>query len=293
MTAKVRDLSYQPGLLQLKCLFRYCQARLRYEEFQQMRQLIAALPLEALLQLQPRFAYKYLGYYTAVSFPRRARLAAILHHYRFLAAVVRQDFFSVVAEQPVIWQDLVATEEFSIRLSYPLLGWYEGELSLHFFCNATLLQMITFVIVPGTLIGAAAPHTLLVGQVQGTKDRQALQQATKSLHDITPATLLIQAAYGLAMALRITHAAGVSSQEQLRYGGPTCYFNYDAFWQQFRAERLNNRLYLLDIHAPDKPLGEIKAKYRPRTLRKRAYKQQLRAAIAQHCQVAFLAPSPA
>lgn len=288
---RLRDLSYWPGLLQLKYSFRQLQALAHYREFQQLRHLLATLPLGALLESQPRFLYKFLGYYAANSFARPVRHAIILHHYRYLGARLQPDFFALVATRPVIWQQQAADADFSIRLSFPFKGWNEGELSLSFFRNDTLLQMLTFVIVPGAVVGAPAPHALLVCQVQGTRETESIRLATKALHDITPAHLLVHAAYGVAVALRIQHAAGVSTQERLR-DGPKCHFDYDTFWQQFQGQRLANHLYLLDVEAPEKPLEEVKAKYRPRTLRKRYYKQLLRQAVAQHWQATYL-PAPA
>lgn len=288
---QLRNLSYWPGLLQLKHSFRQLQALVHHAEFRQLRQLTETLPLQELLARQPRFLYKYLGYYGASSFPRPVRYAAILHHYQYLGARMRPDFFAQVATQPIIWRQQMADAAFSIRLSYPLLGWNEGELSLTFFHNDTLLQMLTFVVVPGAVVGAPVPGALLVGQVQGTREAEAIRLATKCLHDITPAHLLVHATYGVAAALRLGHVAGVSTQERLR-DGPKCHFDYDTFWQQFRGQRLATQLYLLDIETPEKPLEEIKAKYRPRTLRKRHYKQHLRREIAQHWRTAFLlAPS--
>ncbi|RZL12487.1 MAG: DUF535 domain-containing protein [Hymenobacter sp.] len=200
-------------------------------------------------------------------------------------------FFAQVAAQPIIWQQQTADAAFGIRLSYPLLGWNEGELSLSFFRNDTLLQMLPFVVVPGAVVGAPVPRALLVGQVQGTRETAAIRLATKCLHDSTPAHLLVHATYGVAAALRIGHVAGVSTQERLR-DGPKCHFDYDAFWQQFQGQRLATQLYLFAIETPEKPLEEVKAKYRPRTLRKRHYKQHLRREVAQHWRAAFLRAAP-
>ncbi|RZL12486.1 MAG: DUF535 domain-containing protein [Hymenobacter sp.] len=90
---RLRDLLYWPGLLQLKYLFRQLQALVHHAKFGQLRQLVATLPLEALLAHQPRFLYKYLGYYGTSSFPRPVRHAAILHHYQYLGTRMRPDFF--------------------------------------------------------------------------------------------------------------------------------------------------------------------------------------------------------
>ena len=275
LISTLRGLSDLPGLLQLKNSFRHIQAVANRTEFAQMQQLVDTLPLAALLKCQPRFVYKYLTSYAAASFSRAVRLATILHHYQFLAAVVRPDFFTIVAQQPILWQDSVGEEQFRIELSYPVLAWFEGELSLHFLANDTLVQMLTFVIVPGTTVGLAAPQVLLISQVQGTKNGELLKHTTKCLHELTPASLLVNVAYGLAAALGLDHAVGISTREQLGRGSKL-HFDYNSFWQQFRGEWLATPFYQLDMNAPEKPIEEVKAKYRSRTLRKRQYKQLVR-----------------
>ena len=287
----LRNLSGRPGLIHFKYVFRHVQAMARRVEYAQLQLLLATLPLAALLEQQPRFIYKYLGSYAVASFSRPVRLAAILHHYRFLASVVRPDFFAAVARKPICWQDIIGGERFRIELSYPVLAWFEGELSLHFMVDDTLVQMLTFVIVPGHIVGLAAPQALLISQIQGTKHGELLKHATKCLHDLTPATLLVNVAYGLATALGLDHAVGISTREQLGRGSKL-HFDYDSFWRQFRGEWLATPFYQLDLNAPEKPIEEVKAKYRSRTLRKRQYKQQVRQFAAAHFQHAFMAGPP-
>ena len=266
---------------------RSLQTLLNYPGFMQVKRLTSSLALAPLLECQPRFSYKYLSRYSAASFSRRTRLAALLNHYQFLSARVRPEFFGQLPAQPVLWRAQCGADEVSITLSYPQLVGFECELSLNFFFNSTLLQVVGFVIVPGHVVGATTEHALLLSQVQGTRHAALLKQATKTLHDSTPASLLVNAAYGLAEALGITGAAGVSSAEQLGIPGGH-HFDYDAFWQQFRGERNSQNLYLLAVPAPERPLLEIKHNHRARTLRKRHYKQQLRESVARQFSQAFL-----
>ncbi|WP_223653972.1 DUF535 family protein [Hymenobacter psoromatis] len=191
-----------------------------------------------------------------------------------------------------MWENVASDKRFSIELSYPVRAWFEGELSLNFLVAGTLVQMLTFVIVPGATVGIAAPQALLISQVQGTKNGELLRHATKCLHDLTPASLLVNATYGLAAALGIGQAVGISTREQLGRGSKL-YFDYDSFWQQFRGEWLASHFYQLDINAPEKPIEEIKAKYRPRTLRKRHYKQQVRQLVAANFWGNFMSVAPA
>ncbi|MVN77933.1 DUF535 domain-containing protein [Hymenobacter sp. HMF4947] len=275
----LRYLSAQPGLLQLKYTFRTIQARLNHEEFQRMQNLLERFPLDPLLDKQAKFPYKYLGHYAASSFSRSARLDAILNHYQFLAATLGEEVFTTIAHQPVIWEMRCGEDLFTVTLSYPTLAGFEGELSVSLRLNSTLVQMVTFVIVPGTIVGTATEQALLISQVQGAKDSSLMRYATKSLGDITPATVLINAVYGLAVSLGITCAVGISSEQQLG-AGPKHYFDYDAFWQQFAGEPTTSKLFLLPIPTPEKPLASIKSNHRARTQRKRDFKQEIRDTVA-------------
>ncbi|QKG57430.1 DUF535 family protein [Hymenobacter sp. BRD128] len=275
-----------PALLPLKQLVRSGQTLLNYADFQRIKQLSTSLPLATLLERQPRFRYKYLSGYLAASFSRPKRLAALLYHYDFLTATAGVAFFEQVARKLLIWQEQHGAGHFAIHLAYPAVVGFEGELSLYFSVNGILLQVVSFVIVPGQLVGAPGKPALLLSQVQGAHQPALHKHATKTLLDITPAALLMHAAYGLAQALRIDHAAGVSTEEQLSYGSGSG-FNYNTFWEQFGGERTTGGFFRLAIPAPEKPLECIKSAHRVRTLRKRRYKHALRQAVEQQCRAVF------
>ncbi|AMR28780.1 hypothetical protein A0257_17885 [Hymenobacter psoromatis] len=290
LPAILRHILNQPGLLTIKHSLRSLQTMLDYGGFQRIKQLAATLHLEQLLERQPRFTHKYLSRYTAASFSRRERLAAILNHYDFLMATVGTDFFGLVASKPILWQEQRGADTFTIVLSYPALVGFEGELSLSLRVNEVYTQVVSFVIVPGQLVGAGGGQALLFSQVQGTHLPILYKHATKTLLDITPAALLVHAAYGLAAALGVQYAVGVSTAEQLSQGAGNC-FDYDAFWAQLGGERMANQLFLLSIPPPEKPLGSLKPNHRARTLRKRQYKLALRRAVELACQVSFCLPA--
>lgn len=286
MLDPLRDVLNWPALLPAKHFIRSLQTLLDYSDFQRIKQLAVVLPLVPLLERQPRFPYKYLSRYIAASFSRPKRLAAILHHYHFLTATAGPGFFEHVARKIIIWQERRANQTFAIHLSYPAMVGFEGELSLHLTVDGELLQVVSFTIVPGQLMGLADKPALVLGQVQGIRHQALYKHATKTLLDITPAALLVQAAYGLAQALGIDHAAGVSTEEQLSYGTGSR-FSYNHFWEQLGGKRLANGLFELAIPAPEKPLEHLKPAHRARTLRKRHYKLALRQDVAQRCSALF------
>ncbi len=289
LTDHVRHMFNQPGLSSVKHHIRNLHGLLTYDELRQMKALPTRLPLAKLLEQQPRFFYKYLSNYTAAGLSRRKRLTALLHHYKFLGERIKMHMFQALAGQVTIWQEQHGDDLLSISLSYPLFGFFEGELSLNFSINSTILQMVVFVITPGSLVHLADAPVMLVGQVQGTLNPALIKHATKLLHDITPANLLVNAAYGLASAWSIGQVVGVGTRQQLSVRTRTSgHFDYDAFWQQFHGERTTHDFFVLNVAEPEKPIEEVKAKYRARTLRKRLYKQTVRMAVEQQFRNAFL-----
>ena len=265
---------------------------LNYREFRTLKRTANQLPLAPLRQRQPRFLYKYLSPYASRSFDRRTRLAVLTNHYQSLTVNANAAFFPALAQSPVLWRDTIDTNEFEISLSFPIQVDYEAELSLHFSINGTILQVVSFVIAPGAVAGATAPQVILFTQVQGLGNAEQMKLATKTLHDITPASLLIHAAYGLACAWGIACGAGVSTSGK---AGTWVYrwFDYDAFWQDLKGEPgANAEIYVLPVPPPDRPLEEIRRNHRNRTLRKRAYKQQLREQVAHIWQVSFASATP-
>lgn len=275
------------GLLPVVYAVKPVLALLNYNSFQQLKAVTAGLALGPLLKRQPRFLYKYMVPYAAANFKRSTRLTVLINHYQYIVERASTDFFPAMAHSPVIWRKSFGSDECTIALSYPLHVSNEAELSLHLTWNSMLTQVVSFVIAPGSVVGATSLQVLLISQVQGFANAAQLKDITKTLDDITPATLLVHAAYGLATALRIDIAAGVSRENKV---GKWLHrhFNYDAFWLDLKGA-LNEKgdLFLLPIPPPEKPIAEIKRNHRARTLRKRLFKENVRQEVAQFWQLNF------
>lgn len=278
------------GLTPLKQAVRQLQTLLNNADFQHLKQLVAQLPLAPLLRRQPRFVFKYLSPYIATNFDRTSRLTLLLHHYRFLQQHCGPAFFAAVAGHAILWRDERGPEVFTISISYPQQIGFEAELSLNFVLNDTVLQVVGFVIAPGHLLGTAEEPILLLSQVQGTRQAALLKHATRALHDIPPAILLVNAAYGLVAAWGIRRAAGVSSESQVSAGQGN-YFNYTAFWQRLMGSSSGaGGTLLLPMPTPEKPITQIASHHRGRNLRKRRYKQGIRETVEQQARATFGLP---
>ena len=290
--SSISSLLRWPILIPLKQAVRHLQTLLYYSDFQRLKHLVASLPLGPLLARQPRFLHKYLSPYIAASFGPTARLAVLLHHYQFLKHQSGPAFFSAVAGHAVLWRDVHGPDVFTIFLAYPLRVGFEAELSLHFALNNTVLQVVGFVIAPGPVVGMASGPVLLFSQVQGTRDVGLLKHATKTLHEIPPAILLVNAAYGLMAALGIAQAAGVGTENQLS-AGPTTYFDYTSFWHKLLGHQTTPGAPLqLPVPTPEKPIAQIASNHRGRNLRKRRYKQSIRETVEQQARATFGLAAP-
>ena len=280
------------GLLPVVHAIKPVLALLNYKGFRQLKGLTANLPLEPLFKRQPRFHYKYLAPYAAASFDRGTRLAVLINHYQYLIDRTNAAFFPAMTQSPVLWRFRSGDDECTISLSYPLHVANEAELSLHLEWNSTLTQVVSFVIAPGSTVGSPCSQVLFFGQVQGFANAAQLKDITKALNDITPASLLVHAAYGIASALRINGAAGVSKHNKV---GKWVYrhFDYDTFWLDHKGElNPHTDVFLLPVPPPERPLEEVKRNHRARTLRKRQFKESVREEIAQFWQANFSPEQP-
>lgn len=240
-----------------------------------------------------RLAYKYLMPSLAAGLSRAERLAVMLHHYDSILHHLRPAFFDWVLQERGIWQAQHGAQQFSIALAYPFESDFEGELSVVFRVGNTRVYTISFTLAPGWVLHAAAPTVLLVSRVQGTKNFDLIKQATKSMHDSTPAALLMQAVYGIAQAGNIPLILGIGTDAQISRAKADNHFDYDGFWQQFGAAPTAGSLFLLPLPMMEKPIDAVKANHRARTLRKRQYKHEVRQSIQQYVTQHLLAKAGA
>ena len=275
------------GLLPVIYAIKPVLTLLNRKGFNHLRRITADLSLGPLLERQPRFHYKYLVPFAAASFDRRTRLHVLINHYECIKARTNLAYFEAMNTSAVIWRQRIGPDECTISLSYPLHVFNEAEVSLHFSWNSTLTQVVSFVIAPGTAVGAPTPHVMLFGQVQGFANAALLKEVTKALHDITPAVLLVHAAYGIATALQLGGAAGVTKDNKVGKW-ENRYFDYNAFWLDLKGElNAQGNTYLLPVPPPERPIEEYKRNHRARTLRKRQFKESIREEVARYWQQAF------
>jgi uncharacterized protein VirK/YbjX len=241
----------------------------------------------------PNLVIKYFRGYLAKSFTRKIRREILEFHHRYLMQHVIESFYTQILEGgSVLWTRVAGKEGYTISLSFNPQAHYEGDLTLTFSQNDMPLYEISFTVVPGRLINCAASHVLLVGRIQGTKQKaDAIRIATRACHDVAPPHLLLAAAQSIAGALAIEVIGGVGNTEQLgkREGEvPPFFFDYDAFWETFMVRSRGANIYQLPVPFPEKPLHQIKICHRRRSRRKRQFKKQIVANIRGEFEKKFL-----
>jgi uncharacterized protein VirK/YbjX len=160
----------------------------------------------------------------------------------------------------------------------------EGELSLHLRVNGEIAFILSFTIVPGWVVQSQAAEILLITRLQGVKGAYPpISLATRALHDVAPAALLLAALQGVAVAFGIGEIAGVSAARQSSYHRDYATFfkeAYDDFFTEVGMSKGATGFYHSSVPIQGKPLALIKQGHKLRTREKRAFKQEIKLACA-------------
>jgi uncharacterized protein VirK/YbjX len=118
---------------------------------------------------------------------------------------------------------------------------------------------------------------MYVARIQGkVKTLDRIRIATKDCLDISPAALLLSAAEGIALDLKLERIIGISGRAQIsaEYALPHSLVTaYDEFWIALGGQRLDRDMYQLTVPLTEKPLQSIQRRHRTRVRRKRSFKK--------------------
>lgn len=255
-----------------------------------------ALPqTRPLLNHHPKAAFKYLRKYLAHSFDLHSRSIILSSHYHYLSNLVVMDFIDRICRGAIpLWEEEIDGNQYGINLTYPKNE--EGELFLVFTENAAPLFTLSFTIAPGRLFNVADEQVIFIGRLQGTANqKEAINRASKSFHDLPPAALLLAATRGIAASLNIAGMVGVSARNQVCLRGArlpdTAASAYDEFWTSAGGEKLNEQFYYLPVTQTEKPLSLVKNNHRSRVKRKRQLKHSLMNQVSLAFNMKCLSPT--
>jgi len=227
--------------------------------------------------------YKFVSApYLATSFDHDVKRDCYFFHYVQLLYIIADDKLdNFLSTEITTFECAHAEKTYRIALSRSPSLRNEGELSLFFKIDNTVLYTITFTIVPGYAVGLKERRTILLSRMQGARGMlQQIRESTKALKEVSPQAALLAAFNGIAKALGLEHIAGVCSTNQLSYcEGRKDLFNqaYDQFFFSVGARGPSNGFFYLDVPIPQKPLSMVKRGHRLRT----KAKQKLKALISE------------
>jgi uncharacterized protein VirK/YbjX len=245
-------------------------------------------PFAQVNQTETRFAFKYLTpdyLITGISVEERA--ACFLHHYNRLHAAAPNHLL-----RRILLNDFTLCEitqdgyHFAITMSLSKPSHNEGEMSLRLLVNGEFVFLLSFTIVPGWVVNSNAKETLLISRLQGARGRFGLiSLATKTLHDVSPASLLLAALQGVGMWFQIGDFACVSSTRH-RHSVDDQFTSvlesaYDSFFTALGLRRSPAGFFVSPIPMTEKPLSLIKKGHKIRTKEKRMFKREVQLACAE------------
>lgn len=256
---------------------------------------LKANPSRQLVYRHARLPLKHLSsHYLALHLSPRQRLQSVHHHYSVLNRHAQPDALARLYDDGILlWEHIAGDARHAIELRYPFSfdhpgrkDDHEGDLLLVFSVDGHPCFASSFTVMP-LAVGEARPpeqSAVFIGRVQGVgRDFDRLRTATRALGDVAPRDLLWQAIEGIAQALDIRHALGISNDShvlrRVRESDDSA-FDYDAYWESMGGRRTPQQMYLLPLPVPQKPLSEIAQKHRQRAARKRHFKQEVRQAVA-------------
>jgi len=234
--------------------------------------------LRPVARAAPLMMFKYLSDYLKTGFSRHERASILVRHYTVLRNRAPEEFFhAIVGEGLELWRKSFGENTYSIFLTFPRETDSEGDLALIFRAGATGIYTLSFTIGPGSIAGLDATNVMYVARVQGKgKALDRIRTATKDCLDIAPPALLLSAAEGIALDLKLERIIGISGHAQIsaeRAAPRSLLTAYDEFWIALGGRRLDRDMYQLTVPLTEKPLQSIKRSHRSRVRRKRAFKK--------------------
>jgi uncharacterized protein VirK/YbjX len=238
-----------------------------------------------IVRKEPRLPFKYLSKdYLARGLTVAERAACFVHHYEHLVAnlpynILRRTLHRDLSVLELRKGETLYRVNMGLSRSSDIDQDKEGELALKLMVDETPVFVLAFTVVPGRIVGSSAKDVLLISRLQGVRGTyHAISLATKALHEVAPAALLVAAMRGVAEACGIGEMAGVCAIRQVNYSedlSSSFKQAYDDFFSELGATRNAANFYSSPLPFEEKPLGFVKKGHKTRTKEKRAFKLQV------------------
>jgi uncharacterized protein VirK/YbjX len=267
---------YNTGLRNLINYFKNLKIVPHLKKHRELKEILKPISKYPVIKITNRiYAFSYLS----KKLSTEGKLEILSHHYRYLQQIFPfSNLEQLFKDGLVCWSENINEDSFAIKLVHNYLE-FEGSLSLDFYMNGILIYKLAFSIANGENLNVNEQRVIYVTLLQGTINQiSSITTATKSLQNIIPSTILMCVLEGICACLGIKAIVGVCSRNQLCYKNEIAsnhYNNYDAFWDSQGAIEMYDGDYLMPCPLQLKPINLIKAKYRSRTLAKRAKRSEI------------------
>jgi uncharacterized protein VirK/YbjX len=250
-------------------------------------QVLRLRPFAAIVESNPKFAFKYLAAkYLVRGLTVTERATCFVHHYTRLYDSIFDRALQQILYWDVEFRTIFETGgrlALSIGASRPFEN--EGELSLLLKMDGEIFFTLSFTIVPGWVVKSKASEVLLISRLQGMPgySSERIRLAVKAMHGVHPRVLLLSALEGIAIALRIREIASVSTRNHVDYRKDldSVFKNsYDDFFTELGLMDCGTGFFTSTVPMADKPLSLIKRGHKIRTRKKRAFRQLIRVACS-------------
>jgi hypothetical protein len=234
-------------------------------------------PFRAILIGNPRFAYKYLApHYLSRRFTLAQRATCFLHHHQRLFDALPERWLNQLLQSGLIVHEFdSAGPRLCLTMGLSRLGDKEGELSLNFEIDGEIVFVISFTLVPGSVVQSQAPEVILLTRIQGTpRAYPQIKKASSLLCDIGLNALLFAALQGVAAAFSIDEIVAVAAVDQSAYSEEfAAHFvkSYDSFYTEAGLTRVASGFFVGRIPIA-KPLELVRRSHRQRTRLQRELK---------------------
>lgn len=236
---------------------------------------------------QPHLHLKYLNpRHLSHALDTSQRAEALLYNLRFIQAT-----FTEAALDRMVDGGIVAWRfdgDHHLRLGFEHLYTTEGELTLGLRDGSNELYALSFTFVDGRLFDQRPMPVIFITRLQGGRGvREFIDDATHLMGQTHPRLVLMAGLQGLAQAVGIDTAIGISASDQVcRDEFSTAEsVSYDRFFETIGASlclaRVDSpnaapaRYYKIDLPLPEKDIALIKVSHRSRSKAKRLFRRRV------------------
>lgn len=211
--------------------------------------------------------------------PSRARVRAVLSHYRFEDATFDDAYKTAVyAERCLpLWRHEAEGSLFVIQLEMASRSNAEGDLTVALVADGKCLHRLSFSWLDGAMVGADAPVVPFIARNQGrwVDSGNAFDAFERAFPNNSPSFFCFAAMQGLALALGLDRIVAIRSDAHVAHDARTDkhFANaYDGFWKILGGIDVEGGPgFLIPLPFYVKPLSEMPSKHRKRAAQRREH----------------------